>query len=185
MLVIFTRAARGSTVVTLHRRDGVVVELPGYDRKYRVPHDLAHLVTERELGLADGVFGSIASGGMFSNMRVVAGKPRHDAAARSKRLLDANKRSLGMAEVLAGALHDDVEHGTGDAPVAARRVWAAFGTGPFPWTDRQITDAVHVLTKLAQAWRRDGRLETSWPDGLVEPVPAATAGIRRSRHGRT
>jgi hypothetical protein len=185
MLVVFTRAAGGSTVVTLHRRDGVVVELPGYDRKFRVPHDLAHLVTERELGLADGVFGSIAGGGMFSNMRVVGGKPRHDAASRSKRLLDANKQGLGMAEVLAGAVHDDVEHGSGDAPVAARRVWTAFGTGPFPWTDRQITDAVHMLTELTEAWYRDGRLATNWPDRLVEAVPAATTGVHRGRHGRT
>jgi hypothetical protein len=185
MLVVFTRAAGGSTLVTLRRRDGVTVELPGYDRTFRVPHDLAHLVTERTLGLTDGVFGTIAGGGTFSNMRVVGGRPRHDAAARSKRLLDANKRGLGMAEVLAGAVHDAVEHGTDDAPTAARRVWRSFGTGPFPWTDQQITDAVHTLAELTEAWHSGGRLETTWPDRLSEPVPAPATGVRRGRHGRT
>jgi hypothetical protein len=224
MLVVFTRAAGGSTLVTLHRRDGVVVELPGYDRKYRVPHDLAHLVTERELELADGVFGSVAGGGMFSNMRVVSGKPRHDAGARSKRLLDANKRGLSMAEVLAGAMHDAAEHdagaqsggghnaggqssgghgvsgqssgghgvsgqssgghGVSGAPAAARRVWRSFGTGPFPWTDQQIVDAVRTLAKLTEDWLRDGRLETTWPDRLTAPVPTPATGVRRSRQGR-
>jgi hypothetical protein len=185
MLVVFKPAAGGSTVVTLHRRDGVVVELPGYDRKYRVPHDLAHLVTERELGLTDGVFGSIASGGMFGNRRVVGGKPRHDAGDRSKRLLDANKRGLTMAEVLAGAAHDDVEDGTRDASIAARRVWRSFGLGPFPWTDERIEDAVRTLAELTDEWLRDRRLETSWPDRLTGPVPAPANGVRRGRHGRT
>ena len=68
--------------------------MPSYSRKYRVPHDLAHLVTERELLLATGVFGSLAAGAMFSNARVVSGRPRHDAAARSKRILAANRRGL-------------------------------------------------------------------------------------------
>jgi len=47
MLITFTRALSGSTLATIRRGDGVVLELPGYDRKYRVPHDLAHAVTER------------------------------------------------------------------------------------------------------------------------------------------
>jgi hypothetical protein len=85
MLVTIARADRGSTVATIQRRDGVVVELPGYDRKFRVPHDLAHAVTERGLGLSRGVFGSIAGGGMVGNMRVLTGRPRHDAAERSRR----------------------------------------------------------------------------------------------------
>jgi len=73
--VTITRTDRGSTVATIHRRDGVVLELPGYDRQFRVPHDLAHAVTERELGLARGVFGSIAGGGVFDNMHVTTGHP--------------------------------------------------------------------------------------------------------------
>lgn len=64
-----------------------MVELPSYSRTHRVPHDLAHAVAEREFGRADGVFGSIAAGAVFDNMRVIAGRPRHDAAARGRRVL--------------------------------------------------------------------------------------------------
>jgi len=80
--MVFTRAARGESITTIYRGGGVVVELPSYSRKHRVPHDLAHAVAEREFGLAGGVFGSIAAGAMFDNMRMPAGRPRHDAAAR-------------------------------------------------------------------------------------------------------
>src|SRR4029453_5255316 len=111
MLITFARALSGSTVATIRRRDGVVLELPGYDKKYRVPHDLAHAVTESELGMDRGVFGSIAGGGVFATKRVLAGRERHDAADRSVRLLAANKSPLGIAEVMAAVVHDAVEHG--------------------------------------------------------------------------
>ncbi len=39
------RTATGSTCATIRRADGVVLELPGFDRTFRVPHDLAHAVT--------------------------------------------------------------------------------------------------------------------------------------------
>src|SRR6185436_8690741 len=112
MHVVFVRGPTGSTVATVHRAVGVSLLLPGYDRKHRVPHDLAHYATERALEMPGGVFGAIAAGGVFENMRVVGGKPRHDAAARSKRLLDAHRQTLGMAELLAGVVHRAIEDGT-------------------------------------------------------------------------
>jgi hypothetical protein len=185
MLVTFVRSQTGSTLATIRRRDGVVVELPGFDKKHRVPHDLAHLATERHLGLSGGVFGSIAGGGMFSNMRVVDGRPRHDAAVRSRRVLAANKRELGLAEVMAGAVHDAVEHGRAqEAPVEARRIWASLGTGPFPWTDQQVTDATRSLMEWAADYRRDGTVSVQWPDGLSSSSAPIRAGAGRGRQGR-
>ncbi len=94
----------------VRRDDGVVLVLPGQDRKWRIPHDLAHLVTERELRLAHGLFGSIAAGAVFEGMRVVSGRPRHDARARSQQLLKTNARALTVAEVLAGVIHEAAEY---------------------------------------------------------------------------
>lgn len=185
MLVIVARSPAGSTLATIRRRDGVVVELPGYDKKHRVPHDLAHLATERHLRMSGGVFGSIAGGAMFSNMRVVGGRPRHDAADRSRRVLAANKAALGMAEVMAGAVHEAVEHGRpAAAAVEVRRVWASLGTGPFPWTDQQVTDATRCLSQWAADFHRDGVVHVDWPDSLTDPVPVRSGG-RRGRRGRT
>lgn len=180
-----TRDGAGRTVATLERLDGVVVELPGYDRKHRVPHDLAHLIAERELGLRDGVFGSIASGGVFDNMRVVGGRPRHDAAERSKRLLDSNKRWLGVAELMADALHDAAESRTPSAAEPdARRYWKAFNTEPYPWPDADLTAAATLLITLADQLRNTGTLHLTWPDHLTKPIPSATPGVRRGRRGR-
>jgi len=185
MLITIARAVSGSTMATIHRRDGVVLELPGYDRKFRVPHDLAHMATECELGMAEGVFGSIAGGAVFDNMRVVSGKPRHDAAERSRRLLIANKRPLGVAEVLAGAVHDAVEqHAAGAVHDHCRRSWGIFSTDPFPWADAQITAAVERLTALADDLEQLGKVRFTWPDALTSPVPPATPARKRGRRGR-
>jgi hypothetical protein len=183
MLITFARALSGSTLSTIRRGDGVVLELPGYDRKYRVPHDLAHAVTERELGMAGGVFGSIAGGGVFDNMRVVAGRPRHDAAERSRRLLVANKVSLGIAEVLAGVVHDAVEHDETSTMERARRSYGIFSTDPFPWTEPQIYGAVAMLAELSVEYEANGKVVFTWPDRLTSPVPVP-AGTKRGRRGR-
>jgi len=184
VLIVFARAALGESVATIHRNDGVVVELPSYSRKHRIPHDLAHAVTERELGLADGVFGSIASGVMFGNMRVVAGRVRHDAAARSSRILDANRRALGVAEILAGMLHQVVEgSGPFGAVEAARRGWGSLRQEPFPWTDEQVLAAAEALREHGERWVALGpedTLEFRWPDRLIAPAPADDTRHRRS-----
>jgi hypothetical protein len=184
MLIEFSRVGQGATVATIHRRDGVVVELRGYSVTHRVPHDLAHVVTERELGLAGGVFGSIAGGAVFASMRVVGGRPRHDAAARSKRILRANARALTTAEVMAGVVHDAVEYGPGSDPHTKGRVdWAIVHPEPFPWSADRIDEAVRHLTDLAGELERTGAVAVLWPDRLTSPVPAEPH-IRRGRHGR-
>ncbi|MEV0902781.1 hypothetical protein [Actinoplanes sp. NPDC049802] len=184
MLVVFAHSSTGATVATLHRADGVVLQLPGYDRKFRVPHDLAHFATERALQMAGGLFGSVAAGGVFTNMRLVSGRPRHDAAARSKRVIDANKQTLGVAEVLAGVIHQIVE--TDDpAPAATmvRNAWGVLDPGVFPWTDEQVGTAVRDLTELTGEWEARGTLRLTWPDHLVAAAPPPR-GVRRGRRGR-
>lgn len=178
MRIIFARVSGGECIARLHRRDGVVVELPSYSRKWRVPHDLAHLVTERELLLATGLFGSLAAGAMFSNVRLVSGRPRHDAAARSKRIIAANRRGLTVAEVLAGALHHAVEQRQPITPFEkAREDWGIVEHRPFPWTEEDIGRATDTLRDAAQQWDAlddAGALDEFWPDVLTSPVPAPT-----------
>lgn len=185
MRIVFARAQRGESVVTVHRVDGVVVELPSYTRKHRVPHDLAHAVAEREFAMADGVFGVIAAGGMFGNMRVISGRTRHDAAARSSRILAAHSRTLTLAEVVAGALHHLVEHGAagpGDSAVSiVRRAWGSISQTPFPYPPQRVTAALGVLRDQAGRWAAlaDGDvLDFRWPDVLTAPVPPARRGRR-------
>ncbi|MEU4156824.1 hypothetical protein [Actinoplanes sp. NPDC026670] len=185
MLVVFAHSNTGSTVATLHRGDGVVLQLPGYDRKYRVPHDLAHFVTERALEMSGGVFGSIAAGAVFSNMRVVSGRPRHDAAARSKLILDGCKQSLGLAELLAGMVHHAVETGIPEqAPVLVRKAWGSLQAGEMPWPDEVVAGAATALSGLVTDFEAQGSVKVTWPEHLVAAVPPAR-GVRRGRRGRT
>jgi hypothetical protein len=152
---------------TIHRDDNVVLFLPGYDRKWRVPHDLAHIATEKQLRLNDGVFGSIAAGAMFENMRVLSGRLRHDPRQRSRQVLRVNGPGIGVAELLAGAVHAAVEHQTpGTVAAAARRAWGSLHEGPFPYPEAELRRAVDTLDDLGQRWARlraGEQLTVDWP----------------------
>jgi hypothetical protein len=187
--ITFTKDFPTESVATIYRPDGVVVELPSYSAKYRVPHDLAHAVAERRLGLAGGIFGTLAAGGLFSNVRVVGGRPRHDAAERSKRVLRANSQELGNSELLGGALHQVVEHGRSGVVRKIREDWAIINTQPCPFTDEQLTAAADELTLVRRAWAPlavGDRLEFDWPDRLIRAVPRPAPRRREagSRHRR-
>ena len=167
MDLTFEHDPRGESFTRIRRGDGLVLGLPSYSRKFRVPHDLAHAVAERELGLAGGVFGCIAAGAVFDNMRVLEGKPRRDAKARSERVLKAAKRSIGLAESLSGVLHKAVEHGRALRFSEAREAWGVLEQEPFPYTEREIRLTSEKLHELAQVWQtRAEPLEFSWPERL-------------------
>nr|WSY56955.1 hypothetical protein OG999_46970 [Streptomyces sp. NBC_00886] len=175
MRLVFVPMARGSSRVVVHRGDGVVLEMRSYSRKHRVPHDLAHAVAERELRLGAGVFGCIAAGAVFSSMRVLDGSPRHDASARSSRIIKANARSITVAEVLSGILHDMIE----DSPTVplftrAREAWGIVEEKPFPYDEATLATAAETLGVLSERWshlRPEEGLEFTWPPVLTAPVP--------------
>jgi hypothetical protein len=160
--VVFERHEPRRYRSLVYRDDGVVLLLPGYDRKWRVPHDLAHFATERELRMTDGVFGSIAAGGVFPNMQVVSGRTRHDARQRSARLLKENTRSLGLAELLAWVVHEAVERrDRTDMVQRARGGWGIMHADPFPYPPETLTAAADALEELVAGWT-GRRLEVEW-----------------------
>jgi len=87
----------------IERDDGAVFRMAEFTRGgARLPHDLRHLVVERELGVTDGIWGTIADGGMYTSMRFTGGRrPPHDAARKSDALMKARRHRLGRAELLA------------------------------------------------------------------------------------
>lgn len=108
--VVFTKRDAGWYSVHAIRGDGAVVVMPTSDRRFRVPPDLAHFAVERELGLADGVFGTGMPGGLFGKMRIVAARRRHDDRQRGADLARASSatHAVAVAEVLAGVVHQAV-----------------------------------------------------------------------------
>lgn len=68
----------------------------------RLPHDLRHLIVELELGVTDGIWGTIADGGIYTSMRFAGGhRLPHDAARKSDALKKARHHRIGRAELFA------------------------------------------------------------------------------------
>lgn len=160
----------------IRRNDGQTVRLPGHDARYRVPHDLAHFVAEREFGLTGGVFGCIAAGAMFTNMAVVGGRPRYDAGGRSRAVLRRNAVELGLAECVAGVVHETIENQL-PSSLGYRRLQEAWGvqrSGVCAYELADFQRALSVLTGLGNRWRslRTGEiLPLRWDVPVRFPSP--------------
>jgi hypothetical protein len=98
-------------VATAVRGDGVTVRIKGVGPAHPLPHDLAHWVVERELGLTRGFWASVAAGAVFGSMAVIAGRRRPHAEQRSKALIKANGPFISQAEVVAASFVRVIERG--------------------------------------------------------------------------
>src|SRR5206468_7364619 len=102
MRVIFPRLPDHERAYALvERDDGVVYRLYGGTAGPRLPHDIMHLVVERELRIKDGIWAGIAAGVVFDSMHHVSGRRPPHAAERSQALLHGFRQQGLRAELLA------------------------------------------------------------------------------------
>jgi hypothetical protein len=101
--VTFLRVSERTLVATAVRDDGVTVRIKGVGPVHPLPHDLAHWVVERELGLTHGFWASVAAGAVFGSMAVIAGRRRPHAEERSKAVIKANGPYISQAEAVAAS----------------------------------------------------------------------------------
>jgi hypothetical protein len=103
MRVTFPRLAdhqRGYAVV--ERDDGVVYRLDGFTRMGTgLPHDIRHLIVERELKVSDGIWGTIASGTVYTSMHHLSGRRPPHTADLSALVKKAQRTRVMRAELLA------------------------------------------------------------------------------------
>jgi hypothetical protein len=85
----------------VERDDGVVYRLYGGVAGPRLPHDIMHLVAERELRIRDGIWAGIAAGVVFESMCHVSGRRPPHAAEHSRDLLLRFSQQGLRAELLA------------------------------------------------------------------------------------
>ena len=85
----------------VERDDGVVYRLYRGTAGPRLPHDIMHLVVERELRIKDGIWAGVAAGVVFDSMQHVSGRRPPHAAERSKALLRCFREQGLRAELLA------------------------------------------------------------------------------------
>jgi hypothetical protein len=103
MRVRFPRLAdhqKGYAVV--ERDDGVVYRMDGFTvMGPDLPHDVRHLIVERELRVSDGIFGAIAAGTVWTSMHHLRGRRPPHSADRSEQLKKAQRGRIRRAELLA------------------------------------------------------------------------------------
>lgn len=173
MHLTFLHDPRGESLTLIRRADGAEFSLSSYSRKHRVPHDLAHAVTERELGMPDGIFGCIAAGAVFASMQQTAGKKRYDAKARSARILKA-PNSIGISESLTSVIHEAVEHDRPTPYAQVRESWGVSRHDPCPYLDADLDRAADTLREVSRSWQSN-------PDPLVFPWPKKLQAANPSR----
>jgi hypothetical protein len=103
MRVTFPRLAdhqKGYAVI--ERDDGVVYRMDGFTiMGPELPHDVRHLIVERELRVSDGIFGAIAAGTVWTSMQHLRGRRPPHATDRSEQLKRAQRDTVRRAELLA------------------------------------------------------------------------------------
>jgi hypothetical protein len=103
MRVTFPRLAdhqRGYCVV--ERDDGVVYSMGSSTTMgSELPHDIRHLIVERELRISDGIWGTIAAGTVYTSMSHPRGRRPPPAADRSAQLKRGQRDRVMRAELLA------------------------------------------------------------------------------------
>ncbi|MDO8186952.1 hypothetical protein Q5424_07050 [Conexibacter sp. JD483] len=169
--VAFEKAAAGRRYRSLLRRaDGVEVAFEGgaYNKlgaRGELPHDLAHLIVERELELTQGVWGVLAAGGLFRHATVVAGRQAPHAARRGRELVEAASDAIMQAELLTRVVCDACAAGPPFDPAALRRV-----NGEGWWSElvtRELVERCDAqLAEAARAWAAlapGRRLVERWP----------------------
>jgi ribosomal-protein-serine acetyltransferase len=131
----------------VERDDGVVYRRYGGMAGSRLPHDIAHLVVERELRIRDGIWGGIAAGVVLDTMRAELLADLVSSAAALDHLTAAKIRRLAAAKLA-------VLPGTEVDPVA-------------------IAVAAQVLQVEAARWARlrvGEELCYEWPGRVVLPA---------------
>ena len=102
MRLTFSRLADRRPVETLvERDDGVVFAMRGAGGGPDLPHDLVHALVEQELGIPDGIWGSVADGVVWGSMRHVSGRRPPHAADRSAAIVRERSAAIQRAESVA------------------------------------------------------------------------------------
>jgi hypothetical protein len=151
----------------VERDDGVVYRLYGGHAGPTLPHDIRHLIVERELGITDGIWAGIAEGVVFGSMRHVSGRRPPHAAERSRELI-RNFRDQGLRAELLAVLVESVAALDNPTPAEIRRL-AAVKLSVLPTADvdpAAIAAAARALQVEAARWARlrpGGELRYEWP----------------------
>jgi hypothetical protein len=158
MRVSFHKTGPRRYAVRVHREHASDLEMhpaPAYDDW--LPHDLVHLVVERETGLRDGIFGQLAAGG-DAHTFVPTDEPRTRRwARRTDRRNAATGAGIERSERLAAAATHQWKRRAGHYHV---------DVPPDPELAPTVDAVQPALDAAAETWHAlpvGGALELEWP----------------------
>jgi hypothetical protein len=116
MLEVKRLDSDGRYETIIARDDGVSFHIQGVAHTFAIPHDLAHYLIEKSLGIEHGFWGLIARGAVFPTMTYLDGRRKPKATERSAQLMKRHARDLVEAEIVVRILNDAFEEGYGQTP---------------------------------------------------------------------
>ena len=166
----FPRLADGSPVLQRRRAAGRV-RYRVYDgtATSRLPHDLGHLIVERETGDHGGFWGAVAAGVVFSSMEHLDGRRPPHARERSEAAMRERSDGLRRAELMVWLTERVARDGV-TAPQRVRAM-AAEALSSFPEAQvdaEQVLAAARALRAAEERWAElspGEELVVEWPDG--------------------
>jgi hypothetical protein len=168
--------------VLIERDDGVVYRMHAGPVTAHAPHDLVHFTVEGALGMADGIWGSIAGGVVFRSMTHVSGRRPPHAAERSAALIREHRDLLQRAELIGGFVERAAALSDADVP----RFVAREPVRPDQRLSlEQVTHAVAALRRAEERWRElpvGARLELDWPRHRRLTAPVRSSRRREPRN---
>ncbi len=131
----------------MYRMNGFTVMGP------ELPHDIRHLIVERELRVSDGIWGSIAAGTVYSSMQHLRGRRPPHAEDRSDQLKRAQRNRIMRAELLANLVEAVAALNDPSADKIARLTRAKLSVVPVkePGADPAVVIAAPSPEALAAA----------------------------------
>ena len=170
MRVTFPRLTDGTrTYSIVERGDGVRYRVYDGTATSRLPHDLGHLIVERETGDHGGFWGAVAAGVVFSSMEHLDGRRPPHARERSEAAMRERSDGLRRAELMVWLTERVARDGV-TAPQQVRAM-AAEALSSFPEAQvdaEQVLAAARALQAAAERWAAlspGEELVVEWPDG--------------------
>ena len=191
--ITFPRLPDGSrSYSVVERSDGVRYRVNDGTATSRLPHDLGHLVVERETGDHEGFWGAVAAGVVFESMEHLDGRRPPHARERSEAAMRERSDGLRRAELMVWVTQRIAEQAVTSPERVRAATQEALSTFPDASVDEQrVIAAGRALREAEASWAAlspGEELVLEWPDRRERrPVPhrgRAGRDGRRTRRSR-
>ena len=186
----FPRLPDGSrSYSVVERSDGVRYRVYDGTATSRLPHDLGHLVVERETGDHEGFWGAVAAGVVFDSMEHLDGRRPPHARERSETAMRERSDGLRRAELMVWVTQRIAEQAVTSPERVRAATQEALSTFPGASVDEQrVIAAGRALREAEQRWAAlspGEELVVDWPDRRERrPVPHRARAGRDGRRAR-